>query len=119
MMMQKPILRILHLFILIILLGTCGSTIYFIKKDPGDNSIAPATLPPNLKFRVCHVSNGLPDTGWSALQRGLERRVIQICDQENKYVESLHIWRLDQKYLRLDVAYKETPISLESWQKET
>jgi hypothetical protein len=117
--MQKPISRILHLLLLIVLLGTCGSTIYFIKKDPGDTPTAIATLPSTLKFRVCPMLNSAPDTGWSVLQPGLERRVLEICDQENKYVESLHIWRLDQKHFRLDVAYKETPESLESWQKET
>lgn len=117
--MQKPILRIFHLFILIVLLGTCGSTIYFIKQGPGDTPTAIATLPSTLKFRICRMSNAAPDTGWSALQPGLERRVIQLCDQENKYVESLHLWRLDQKHFRLDVAYQETPKSLENWQQTT
>lgn len=117
--MQKRISRILHLLILIVLLATCGSTIYFIKQDPGNTPTAIPTLPRTLKFRVCSMRNAAPDTGWSALQPGLERRVIQLCDQENKYVESLHIWRLDQNYFRLDVAFKENPVSLQSWQKET
>jgi uncharacterized protein YigE (DUF2233 family) len=100
-------------------LGTCGSTIYFIQQDPGGTPTVIATLPRTLKFRICPMSNAAPDTAWSVLQPGLERRVIQICDQENKYVESLHLWRLDQKHFRLDVAYQETPRSLESWQQTT
>ena len=117
--MQKPILRLFHLLLFIVLLGTCGSTIYFIKRDPGESSTAIAALPSRLKFRVCPMLNASPDTGWTELQPGLERRVIQICDQEHKYVESLHLWRLDQRHFRLDVAYRETPQSLETWQKET
>ena len=116
--MQKPILRVLHLLIVVVLLLTCGSTIYFIKKDP-EATPTVAALPPGLKFRICAATDSAPDTGWSTLQPGLERRLIQICDQQNQHVESLHIWRLDQKYFRLDVAYEETPKSLQSWQQTT
>src|SRR6266498_1004148 len=116
--MQKPILRTLHLLLFVVLLVTCGSTIYFIKKDP-EATPTVAALPSTLKFRICPTMNPVPDTGWSSLQPGLERRVIQICDEGNQHVESLHIWRLDQKHFRLDVAYNETPKSLEAWQRET
>jgi len=61
----------------------------------------------------------VPDTGWSLLQPGLERRVIQIYNDRRQPVESLYIWRLDQKYFRMDVAFDGTPKSLETWQKET
>jgi len=37
----------------------------------------------------------------------------------NQQVETLNIWRLDQRYFRLDVAYEETPKSLETWQGQT
>jgi uncharacterized protein YigE (DUF2233 family) len=53
------------------------------------------------------------------LQPGLERREIPVFNNQNQQVESLYIWRLDQKYFRMDVAYDETPKSLESWQRET
>ncbi len=56
---------------------------------------------------------------WSQVQPGLERRVIQIRDEQNQQVESLYVWRLDQSYFRMDVAYSETPKSLETWQEET
>jgi uncharacterized protein YigE (DUF2233 family) len=53
------------------------------------------------------------------LQPGLERRVIEINNAQHSHVESLYIWRLDQKYFRLDVAYNERPRTLDTWQKET
>jgi hypothetical protein len=53
------------------------------------------------------------------LQPGLERRVIEVYDHQNQHVESLHIWRLDQRYFRMDVAYDDRPKSLETWQQET
>jgi hypothetical protein len=45
--------------------------------------------------------------------------VINIYNDQNGPIESLHIWRLDQNYFRLDVAYEETPRSLATWQEET
>jgi hypothetical protein len=60
-----------------------------------------------------------PKGGWPLLQPGLERRVIPIYDDQDQQVESLYVWRLDQKYFRLDVAYAETPKSLQTWQEET
>lgn len=53
------------------------------------------------------------------LQPGLERRVIEIYNGQNQRVESLYVWRLDQDYFRLDVAYDDRPKTLETWQKET
>jgi len=93
MTMHPRISRILHALLLLILMGTCGSTIYFIR-------------------------NG-HKTVWSSLQPGLERRVIKIYNDQNEQVESLYIWRLDQKYFRMDVAFDEKPKSLETWQRET
>jgi len=45
--------------------------------------------------------------------------VIRIYNDQNQHVESVHIWRLDQNYLRMDVAFDETPRSLETWQRKT
>lgn len=75
------------------LVGTVGTIVYYMKT--GSNAV------------------------WSQLQPGLERRVIQIHDDQNRQVESLFIWRLDQNYFRMDVAYAATPKSLESWQAAT
>jgi len=45
--------------------------------------------------------------------------VIDIYNDQNTHVESLYIWRIDQKYFRLDVAYDEKPKTLGTWQAET
>ena len=45
--------------------------------------------------------------------------MFEIHDNQNQHVESLHIWRLDQRYFRLDVAYEAIPKSLARWQEET
>jgi uncharacterized protein YigE (DUF2233 family) len=115
--MYQRISRALELLLVVVLLGTCGSSIYLIKNDP---DVTPTVvLPPTLRVSLCSASNTAPDTGWSVLQPGLERRVIQICDAQNQQVEAVHLWRLDQKNFRLDVAYDATPKSLETWQRET
>jgi hypothetical protein len=64
------------------------------------------------------VETGL-DTSWSLLRPGLERRVIPIYNGQNQHVDSVYIWRLDQKYFRLDVAFAARPRSLDTWQRET
>jgi len=90
---------------------------YFIKNEPSDTP-EPVFVPTRMPS-VLPVSNTVPDMGWSMVQPGLERRVIQIYNHQNQLVESVHIWRLDQKYFRLDVAFDKTPKSLETWQRET
>jgi hypothetical protein len=111
--MLQPISRILHSLLLLILIGTIGSIVYYVKTPPGQTPAATfATVPPVF-------DTSIPDTGWSLLQPGLERRVIQIYNDQNQRVEALYIWRLDQNYFRMDVAYDERPKSLETWQKET
>jgi len=62
---------------------------------------------------------GTPDTGWYGLQPGLERRSINIYNDQNQQVEALYLLRLDPGQFRLDVAFHETPQNLENWQKET
>jgi hypothetical protein len=115
--MLKPITRILHSFLLLVLIGTYGSIVYFLRTTPSASPVPDRTATP-----LSHPSGtteAVPDTGWSLLQPGLERRVIQIYNDRRQPVESLYIWRLDQKYFRMDVAFDGTPKSLETWQKET
>ena len=101
--MVKTISSILHTFLFLAVMGTFGGSIYYIRNAP---SLSPAI-------------ETIPEPGWSLLRPGLERRVIEIYDDQNGQVESLHIWRLDQNYFRMDVAFDEKPKSLEAWQKET
>lgn len=53
------------------------------------------------------------------VQAGLERRAIRIDDSQGQQVETVHIWRLDQKRFRLDVAFDKRPKTLEDWQTQT
>jgi hypothetical protein len=115
--MYKHVARTLHILLLVILLGTCGSSIYIINREPNVTPAATATRTPSIG--VSPTFEMVQDPGWSLLQPGLERRAIQIYNDSNEHVETVYIWRLDQNYFRLDVAYDETPKSLETWQRET
>ena len=59
------------------------------------------------------------DTGWHLIQPGLERRLINLYEGQDQWVESLYMVRLNLNQFRLDVAYHEIPQSLEDWQSET
>jgi phosphodiester glycosidase len=104
-----------------ILIGTCFSITYYIDNAPSVTlAVAPtATLAPTPVPSLSGLGDTVPDTGWSRLQPGLERRLIRIYTDQNGQVESLYLWRLDQKYFQLDVAFDGRPRSLETWQKET
>ena len=131
--MLKPISRILHSLLLLVFIGSWGSVVYYFKFAPSQTSAATLAPTPTARSAATHTAiptpapslSGtvepipIPDTDWSLLQPGLERRVIQIYNDQNQHAESLYVWRLDQKYFRLDVAYAERPRSLETWQKET
>jgi hypothetical protein len=117
MIMLARVSRILHTLLLIILLGMGYSIMYYINNEP---TVASAAVdPPKPIPSLSSTLPAIPDPGWSLIQPGLERRVIHIYNNQNGPIESLHIWRLDQTYFRLDVAYDETPRSLATWQEET
>jgi hypothetical protein len=114
------------------LIGTYGSVIYYIKTTPSDlPAITDAAITPEeiasaevtLTATPVPPSSAVPeiaqDTSWSTIQPGLERRVIAVYNGQKQPVESLHVWRLDQKYFRLDVDFSGRPKSLEAWQKQT
>src|SRR5829696_945650 len=124
--MLKPVLHILHSLLLLIFIGTWGSVVYYIRATPTAPRVAPAAtrtaVPTPVPSPIAGLSGTeqtIPDTDWSVLQPGLERRVIQVYDDQSQHVESVHIWRIDQNHFRMDVAFDETPKSLQTWQKET
>lgn len=113
--MLKHVSVLLHSVLLIVFVGSFSSIVYYLNHEPG---VAPAeivTPAPSLSG----AADKVPGTGWSLLQPGLERRVINIDNGQSQLVEAVYIWRLDQNYFRMDVAYDQTPRSLETWQKET
>jgi hypothetical protein len=59
-----------------------------------------------------------PDTGWEQLQPGLERRVINLLDN-NKHLEQLYLLRFEPSLFQFDVVYDEKGKSLARWQSET
>lgn len=123
--MLRPVSFLLHSWLVLVLIGSFSSIAYYIKNEPGAAEAPAEILTPSVAARdtstpVPKVFN-IPATGpgWSLLQPGLERRVIDIYNDQNQHVESIHLWRIDQKYFRLDVAYHDTPGTLDDWQKET
>lgn len=142
-------LHLLILMLFVILIGTCASSVYFTNNEPdtvtatdfgvawndvpltktdsphlvedlvtGTIALTPSFTPaPVLSLPL--TPDIEPESGWSLIQPGLERRVTPIYDDQGQQVESLRVWRLDQNYFRLDVAYDETPKVLETWQRET
>jgi uncharacterized protein YigE (DUF2233 family) len=102
---------------------------YFIDDEPVSNSAFNVNMPPGMPpevtitplptLSVPPMFDTTPEVGWSLLKLGLERRTIPIYDGQGQQVESLHIWRLDQNYFRMDVAYDASPKTLETWQAET
>jgi hypothetical protein len=115
--MQNSISRALHFFLIVVLLGSCASSIYFLNREPGLTHRATAV--PTRNLSNCRAADAVTDTGWSTVQIGLERRIVQLCGDQDQRVESVYIWRLDQKHYRLDVAYNSTPKTLDAWQSET
>lgn len=115
--MYKHVTRALHIFLLVVLLGTCSSAFYFINAESDG---MPATkAADNPLPDIAPSVDTAPEPGWSLIQPGLENRVISVYNDQNQQVETVHLWRLDQNYFRLDVAYDSTPKSLDSWQRET
>ena len=113
--MQKPISHILHSFLLLVLIGTGSSIMYYIQKAPPAKPAETPIATPS----YAGTFEALQEEGWSMIRPGLERRVIRIYDNQQQPVESVHIWRLDQNYFQLDVAFDTKPKSLETWQQET
>lgn len=103
--MIKTVSSLLYSFLFLVLAGAIGSSIYYIRNEP-DSAFAIAAIP-------------MPEPGWDLLLPGLEKRVIEIYDDQNQQVESLHVWRIDQNHFKLDVAFDGRPKTLETWQKET
>lgn len=83
---------------------------------------APSNTPPPPVTPLPTVSptpTVIPDTGWKILQPGLERRVINLFDDQGTVVEQFYLLRIDPAAYRFDVQYDEGARSLAQWQAET
>ncbi|WP_420629924.1 phosphodiester glycosidase family protein [Candidatus Leptofilum sp.] len=61
-----------------------------------------------------------PDSGWQPLQSGLERRTIQILDENGRQTEQITLLRIDPNLLTFKIGYSPgQPKSLATWQEET
>jgi hypothetical protein len=103
--------------LLVVLIGACGLSHFYLSSVRSGPPAATAT--PTKVLHLYPAVQTEPDTGWALLQPGLERRVISIYNGEDQIVETLYLWRLDQALFRLEVAFDETPGSLDTWQAET
>jgi hypothetical protein len=129
--MYNRVSPILHSFLLLVFLGSFSSIVYYVRKEPAvapAASFGPVAAPdvaPAATVIAAPTPTALPtietspEAGWSLVQPGLERRVFEVYNGQNQHVESLYVWRLDQRYFRLDVAYEERPKTLQAWQAQT
>jgi uncharacterized protein YigE (DUF2233 family) len=114
--MYRPVSQALHFLIIAVLIGAFGSLAYFVSTEPGGVTDVLAFM--STPAASPTPTDIAPEPGWDLIQPGLEKRAFPIYNELNKSVETLHIWRLNQKYFRLDVAYNATPKTLETWQRE-
>ena len=66
------------------------------------------------------IPTQLPDTGWISLKTGLERRVINLKNENDVYTENIYLLRIDPDFFRFDVAYQPGSAQrLMDWQSDT
>ena len=75
----------------------------------------PTSVPTVSTPKTTNIKN---DTGWILLPSNIEKRQIDIYDEQSQLVENLHIFRINQELFKLDVSYHETPQTLEDWLAE-
>jgi hypothetical protein len=79
------------------------------------NGTAPTAQPASAPSRTI-----MPDSGWSTLREGLERRVINFLADDGQLLESLYVLRLEPSLFRFDVGYRPgQPLSLYEWQQQS
>ena len=126
--------RISRFFITCVLLGCLGATSCGPIQETRDvpASATPAatrlttqtvpptgTAPPTITAAVPSPTAIVPDTGWEPLRPGLERRIVNLFDENREHVEQLYMLRLEPERFRFGVAYYPKLRSLDAWQAET
>jgi uncharacterized protein YigE (DUF2233 family) len=82
------------------------------------SSISSATSPAATPTYI-PLPTVIPDTGWQALQPGLERRIILLQDDGGARLERIYLVRLEPEQFVFNVAYHPQPLTLQEWQAET
>lgn len=88
------------------------------------NQITPTPIPvaqtPPLLITPSPPPTIPPDSGWQAVQPGLELRTIQFFGEDGRQTEELTMVRLDPAFYEFKVAYHPgQPQTLREWQAET
>ncbi len=80
--------------------------------------ITPSPVHPAMS--ASHTPSPPADTGWQPLQPGLERRTIQLLDEDGRQTEQLTLLRIDLNLFAFAVGYSPgQPKPLATWQEET
>ena len=82
-------------------------------------SNTPEPFPAPMQTATAMPTPLVPDSGWETLRPGLERRTLNLFDDQYQLAESIFILRVDQSAFRLDIGYHETPQTLDDWRAET
>lgn len=84
------------------------------------NAIAsPTTSNTTLPIKKTQAPTPIPQTGWTSVRSGLDRRIINILDDQGNQAEVLYLLRFGSKDFVFRVAYNSEPRSLNTWQSET
>lgn len=115
--LRSPRLAIL----LLLLLPACGSLPETRQAlTPGGTSAATGPSPAATVMPSPSAIPVTPDSGWQGLRPGLERRTINVLDDEGTWQENVTILRLEPDRFRFEVAYRPGDArSLVTWQEET
>ena len=91
---------------------------------PATSSPSPAALPNNTPLTAVSpampaIVTPEPDSGWLELHPGMQRRTINLTNEQGILVETLFLLRFDPAQYRIGVGYHEVPQSLSAWQAES
>jgi hypothetical protein len=83
-------------------------------------AILPSSTPSSLAELLPTATPVIPDTGWQPVKPGLERRLINLFNDQGQWVEHIYLLRLEPGPYQVGLAYDERqPRSLSDWQAET
>ncbi len=126
-------IRLLAAAFLMVFAAGCGVTITSDSDAPPspnlpvletvEQSTAADSLSPDQSSSPVSASPGegiIPDSGWSPIHQGLDRRVINLPVAEGGETQSLYLLRIDPDYYSFDVGYQPGDAkSILKWSEDT